>query len=154
MYFYFSKEFMLGLEFSCALRSLQKKSWIRYEFMIKYRNDIGRYKTYTLIISNIEQKYWFKKIFCRFGFLISVYCQKPILNEGKIIDKTFQLFWSFAFIVKRWRKKTNFILFFNFSIVTKQKVYFVQTPNEKELYDWLYAINPLLAGQIRYDFLK
>jgi len=36
-----------------------------------------------------------------------------------------------------------------FSIVTKRKVYFVQTPNEKELYDWLYAINPLLAGQIR-----
>jgi kinesin family protein 1 len=33
--------------------------------------------------------------------------------------------------------------------VTKQKIYFVQTPNEKELYDWLYAINPLLAGQIR-----
>ena len=43
---------------------------------------------------------------------------------------------------------------FCFSIVTKPKVYFVQTPNEKELHDWLYAINPLLAGQIRYHNVK
>ena len=26
----------------------------------------------------------------------------------------------------------------------------MQTPSDKELYDWLYAMNPLLAGQIRY----
>lgn len=25
----------------------------------------------------------------------------------------------------------------------------MQTPTNKELYDWLYAMNPLLAGQIR-----
>merc|ERR1711963_1248897 len=37
-----------------------------------------------------------------------------------------------------------------FSITTKQNVFLIQTMNEKDLYDWLYAINPLLAGKIRY----
>lgn len=36
-----------------------------------------------------------------------------------------------------------------FSITTKQNGYLIQTLNERELYDWLYAINPLLAGKIR-----
>ena len=47
-------------------------------------------------------------------------------------------------------KTDNISFLFFLSIVTKQKIYFVQTPNERELYDWLYAINPLLAGQIRW----
>ena len=52
-------------------------------------------------------------------------------------------------------KSTKLLYFhFFFSIVTKQKIYFVQTPNERELYDWLYAINPLLAGQIRYHNVR
>ena len=37
-----------------------------------------------------------------------------------------------------------------FSITTKQNGFLIQTLNEKELYDWLYAINPLLAGKIRF----
>ena len=37
-----------------------------------------------------------------------------------------------------------------FSIATKDSGFLVQTANEKELNEWLYAINPLLAGQIRY----
>ena len=36
-----------------------------------------------------------------------------------------------------------------FSITTKQTGFLIQTMNEKDLYDWLYAINPLLAGKIR-----
>ena len=36
-----------------------------------------------------------------------------------------------------------------FSISTKDSGFLVQTANEKELNEWLYAINPLLAGQIR-----
>lgn len=36
-----------------------------------------------------------------------------------------------------------------FSVVTKYRGYLLQTLNEKEVYDWLYAINPLLAGRIR-----
>ena len=36
-----------------------------------------------------------------------------------------------------------------FSIATKDSGFLVQTANEKELNEWLYAINPLLAGQIR-----
>ena len=36
-----------------------------------------------------------------------------------------------------------------FSITTKQNGFLVQTLNEKELHDWLYAINPLLTGKIR-----
>jgi len=36
-----------------------------------------------------------------------------------------------------------------FSIVTRQRSYLIQASNEKDLHDWLYAINPLLAGQIR-----
>jgi kinesin family protein 1 len=36
-----------------------------------------------------------------------------------------------------------------FSIVTKSSGYLVQTASDKELNEWLYAINPLLAGQIR-----
>ncbi|XP_074661847.1 kinesin-like protein unc-104 [Tubulanus polymorphus] len=36
-----------------------------------------------------------------------------------------------------------------FSIVTKHRVFLVQAPEDKDVHDWLYAINPLLAGQIR-----
>jgi len=36
------------------------------------------------------------------------------------------------------------------SVVTKHRGYLLQTLGDKEVYDWLYAINPLLAGQIRY----
>ena len=35
------------------------------------------------------------------------------------------------------------------SIVTKYRGYLFQTLNDKEIYDWLYAINPLLAGEIK-----
>ncbi|KAG7312380.1 hypothetical protein JYU34_001868 [Plutella xylostella] len=36
-----------------------------------------------------------------------------------------------------------------FSVVSKQRGYLLQTLTDKEVHDWLYAINPLLAGQIR-----
>ncbi|XP_065560293.1 kinesin-like protein unc-104 isoform X2 [Artemia franciscana] len=36
-----------------------------------------------------------------------------------------------------------------FSVMTKYRGYLLQTSNDRELFDWLYAINPLLAGQIR-----
>lgn len=39
-----------------------------------------------------------------------------------------------------------------FSMVTKHRGYLMQTFCEKEVHEWLYAINPLLAGQIRYVF--
>jgi hypothetical protein len=39
---------------------------------------------------------------------------------------------------------------FNSSVITKHRQYLMQTPSDKELYDWLYAMNPLLAGQIRF----
>lgn len=37
----------------------------------------------------------------------------------------------------------------NYSVVTKHRGYLMQTLSDKDVYDWLYAINPLLAGQIR-----
>jgi len=37
-----------------------------------------------------------------------------------------------------------------FSIITKYCGFLIQTPNDRDFHDWLYAINPLLAGQIRY----
>ncbi|XP_049875974.1 kinesin-like protein unc-104 isoform X4 [Pectinophora gossypiella] len=36
-----------------------------------------------------------------------------------------------------------------FSVVSKERGYLLQTLGDKEVHDWLYAINPLLAGQIR-----
>lgn len=39
-----------------------------------------------------------------------------------------------------------------FSVVTKHRGFLLQTLGDKEVYEWLYAINPLLAGQIRYNF--
>ncbi|CRL07187.1 CLUMA_CG020172, isoform A [Clunio marinus] len=36
-----------------------------------------------------------------------------------------------------------------FSVVTKYRGYLLQTLFDKEVHDWLYAINPLLAGQIK-----
>lgn len=36
-----------------------------------------------------------------------------------------------------------------FSIVTKYCGYLMQTSSDKEVHEWLYAINPLLAGQIK-----
>jgi hypothetical protein len=39
--------------------------------------------------------------------------------------------------------------YIKYSVITKHRQYLMQTPSDKELYDWLYAMNPLLAGQIR-----
>lgn len=39
--------------------------------------------------------------------------------------------------------------FYNCSVVTKHRGYLLQTLADKEVHDWLYAINPLLAGQIQ-----
>ncbi|XP_044758313.1 kinesin-like protein unc-104 isoform X2 [Coccinella septempunctata] len=36
-----------------------------------------------------------------------------------------------------------------FSVISKHRGYLLQTLHEKDVHDWLYAINPLLAGQIR-----
>ncbi|XP_021372883.1 kinesin-like protein unc-104 isoform X4 [Mizuhopecten yessoensis] len=36
-----------------------------------------------------------------------------------------------------------------FSVLTKYRGFLMQTLDEKDFHDWLYAINPLLAGQIR-----
>lgn len=36
-----------------------------------------------------------------------------------------------------------------FSVVTKSRGFLMQTLGDKEIHEWLYAINPLLAGQIR-----
>lgn len=38
---------------------------------------------------------------------------------------------------------------FIFTLTTKHRVYLMHSDNEKELYDWIYALNPLLAGQIK-----
>ena len=37
----------------------------------------------------------------------------------------------------------------SFSIVTSHRGYLVQAASDRDLHDWLYAINPLLAGQIK-----
>lgn len=42
------------------------------------------------------------------------------------------------------------LFYFILSVVTKHRGYLMQTLLDKEVYEWLYAINPLLAGQIRY----
>ncbi len=36
-----------------------------------------------------------------------------------------------------------------FSIVTSDRGYLIQAGNHRDLQDWLYSINPLLAGQIK-----
>ncbi|BFZ22944.1 hypothetical protein BsWGS_25983 [Bradybaena similaris] len=36
-----------------------------------------------------------------------------------------------------------------FSVMTKHRCFLLQTIDDKDFHDWLYAINPLLAGQIR-----
>lgn len=36
-----------------------------------------------------------------------------------------------------------------FSVATKNRGFLLQTLAEKEIFDWLYALNPLLAGEIR-----
>lgn len=36
-----------------------------------------------------------------------------------------------------------------FSVITKHRGFLLQTPDDREFHDWLYAINPLLAGEIR-----
>ena len=40
-------------------------------------------------------------------------------------------------------------LLFVSSIVTRNQGFLVQAGSDKDLHDWLYAINPLLAGKIR-----
>lgn len=36
-----------------------------------------------------------------------------------------------------------------FSMATKHCGFLIQTMDDKDFYDWLYAVNPLLAGQMR-----
>lgn len=36
-----------------------------------------------------------------------------------------------------------------FSLTTKHRVYLMQSDNEKTLHEWIYALNPLLAGQLK-----
>lgn len=36
-----------------------------------------------------------------------------------------------------------------FTLNTKHRIYLMHSDTEKELYDWIYALNPLLAGQIK-----
>lgn len=36
-----------------------------------------------------------------------------------------------------------------FSVLTKHRGFLMQTLDDKDFHDWLYALNPLLAGQIR-----
>lgn len=36
-----------------------------------------------------------------------------------------------------------------FSLVTSQRALLVQCPDDKDVHEWLYAFNPLLAGEIR-----
>ena len=54
---------------------------------------------------------------------------------------------SYACIVTsccfRWQVRNTF------SVITKHRGFLLQTLDDKEFYDWLYAINPLLAGQLR-----
>lgn len=38
---------------------------------------------------------------------------------------------------------------FIFTLTTKHRIYLMHSDNEKELHDWIYALNPLLAGQIK-----
>lgn len=40
-----------------------------------------------------------------------------------------------------------------FAVCTKHRGILLQANNEKDLNDWLYAFNPLLAGTIRYSSL-
>ncbi len=48
-----------------------------------------------------------------------------------------------------------FILFLQstrntFSVVSKYRGFLIQPLTDKDVHDWLYAFNPLLAGQIKY----
>jgi len=36
-----------------------------------------------------------------------------------------------------------------FTLMTSHRIYLIHSDNEKELHDWIYALNPLLAGQIK-----
>lgn len=36
-----------------------------------------------------------------------------------------------------------------FTLMTKHRIYLMQSDNEKILHDWIYALNPLLAGQLK-----
>lgn len=38
---------------------------------------------------------------------------------------------------------------FVFTLKTKHRAYLMQSESEKELFDWIYALNPLLAGQLK-----
>lgn len=46
-------------------------------------------------------------------------------------------------------KISSYLFYVSYSVVTKHRGYLLQTLGDKEVHDWLYAINPLLAGQIR-----
>ncbi len=37
-----------------------------------------------------------------------------------------------------------------FAVCTEHRNILLQAANDKEMHDWLYAFNPLLAGTIRY----
>jgi len=59
------------------------------------------------------------------------------------MKKTLQLLFWFNYTIYFQTRNT-------FSVLTRYRGFLLQTPDDKEFHDWLYAINPLLAGQIRY----
>ena len=58
----------------------------------------------------------------------------------------YSIFDYFKFYVRISIQEAN-----TFSMATKHRGFLVQTPDEKEFFDWLYAVSPLLAGQMRSD---
>lgn len=66
-----------------------------------------------------------------------------VSDKKNFISFVYLLFYLYIFL-----KVPN-----TFSVVTKHRGFLLQTLGDKEVYEWLYAINPLLAGQIRYVFV-
>lgn len=94
---------------------------------------------YLNYMENREQK-WFKRWFVVVRPYLIVFSNSREQVERDIINLT---------TAQIELPEDDLNIGFVFTLKTKHRVYLMHSDSEKELHDWIYALNPLLAGQIK-----
>lgn len=87
-----------------------------------------------------KEQRWFKRWFVVIRPYLIIYS-----NSREQVERDFVNLTSSQIDLLDYDPKIGFA----FTLTTKHRVYLMQSENEKELYDWIYALNPLLAGQLK-----
>lgn len=96
-------------------------------------------RAYLNYMEDKEQK-WFKRWFVVVRPYLIIYGDSREQLERDIINLTTSQIEL---------PEDNLNIGYVFTLTTKHRVYLIHSDSEKDLHDWVYALNPLLAGQIK-----